>query len=200
MAVPAVAVDEARPVSRGGSGRRKSGRAPADLSAAPVGWWASSPKGAWLAANRKRRLGLAGPTPRPAGQVSITSAIDYLLRAPFRLHLPWWRLFVDDDWSAGPTPPEHAVVRAPGPHPRICAEGSHPVQRDRDFADHRFKDLLIVTEASVRAYAGHPILDAHGTPVGSICVLYDRPHQFSPEQLLFLQELAGRVEALLATA
>ncbi len=67
-------------------------------------------------------------------------------------------------------------------------------------ADVSFASLPIVAEGNIRAYAGHPILDPCGVPVGAICVLYTNPHQFTPEDLHFLRQLAGLVETLLVAA
>jgi len=66
--------------------------------------------------------------------------------------------------------------------------------------DDRLKDLPIVRSGDVRAYAGHPILDQFGIPVGALCVIDDQPHEFSADDLLFLRQLAGLVESLLVAA
>jgi GAF domain-containing protein len=63
--------------------------------------------------------------------------------------------------------------------------------------DVRYRNMAVVTEAHVRAYAGHPILDPSGVPVGALSVLFAKPREFSPEDLAFLRRLAAMVESLL---
>jgi hypothetical protein len=66
--------------------------------------------------------------------------------------------------------------------------------------DERLKDLPIVKSGLVRAYAGHPILDQSGVPVGALCVVDGQPHEINAEDLVFLRQLAGLVESLLVAA
>ena len=66
--------------------------------------------------------------------------------------------------------------------------------------DERLKDLPIVKSGKVRAYAGHPILDQFGVPVGALCVVDAQPREISSDDLVFLRQLAGLVESLLIAA
>ena len=63
--------------------------------------------------------------------------------------------------------------------------------------DVRYKQMAVVREAHIRAYAGHPILDPTGVPVGALSVLFTEPRTFSAEDLAYLRQLAALVEALL---
>jgi diguanylate cyclase (GGDEF)-like protein len=71
-------------------------------------------------------------------------------------------------------------------------------------ADARFAANPLVTGApGIRAYAGVPIraaADARSPalPVGTLCVIDDRPRDFSAEDLAMLADLAGLVEGLIA--
>ena len=65
-------------------------------------------------------------------------------------------------------------------------------------ADDRFADSpLVAGPDHVRAYAGAPILDAQGTPLGTVCVLDTHARDFSPEQREALRTLAAQVTTIL---
>lgn len=64
--------------------------------------------------------------------------------------------------------------------------------------DPAFRDVALIASASIRAYAGHPILDPSGTVVGALCVIFRDPHRFNDDDLGFLRQLAGLAEQLLA--
>ncbi len=64
--------------------------------------------------------------------------------------------------------------------------------------DIRFMDnpLVIAEENGVRFYAGVPILDDQGLPLGTLCVLDSKTHQLSESQKTSLKALAKQVEVL----
>jgi len=103
----------------------------------------------------------------------------------------WFKSAIGLDLSEVPRGTTFCEWTIQGAAPFVVADARH---------DERFRTMPIVTDANVRAYAGHPVLDPGGTPVGAICVLYTRPHTFAPEDLLFLRQLAGLVESLLVPA
>lgn len=65
--------------------------------------------------------------------------------------------------------------------------------------DARFYDNPLVTgAASIRFYAGQPLVSAEGAPLGSLCVIDDQPREgLSEDQLLGLRTLGSAAMALL---
>ena len=64
--------------------------------------------------------------------------------------------------------------------------------------DSRFRDNPLVTEApGIRFYAGAPLLDLEGLPLGTLCVLDDTPRKLEPFQLKALDALSRQVSSLL---
>ncbi len=65
--------------------------------------------------------------------------------------------------------------------------------------DERFKDnpLAIAKEGAIRFYAGAPILDEEGLPLGTLCVLDSKEHHLTDAQKTALKALAKQVEVLL---
>jgi diguanylate cyclase (GGDEF)-like protein len=62
------------------------------------------------------------------------------------------------------------------------------------LADERFRDNPLVTDApNIRAYAGAPLLTAHGFRLGTLCAIDRRAREFSPSQLDSLRDLAAMV-------
>lgn len=65
-------------------------------------------------------------------------------------------------------------------------------------ADPRYATNVLVTSGpQIRAYAGVPLIGRDGLPVGTLCVLDQRPRAFTPGQLRTLAVLADQVVALL---
>lgn len=65
--------------------------------------------------------------------------------------------------------------------------------------DERFASNPFVTgEPHIVFYAGIPLIDGDGFPLGSLCVLDDKPRQLSEAQLKALQTLTNQVVNLLA--
>ena len=64
--------------------------------------------------------------------------------------------------------------------------------------DVRFKDnpLVLSEESGVRFYAGVPILDGEGLPMGTLCVLDSKEHHLTDNQKSALKTLAKQVELL----
>lgn len=60
--------------------------------------------------------------------------------------------------------------------------------------DERFRENLLVTEApSIRAYAGMPVLDAAGVPLGTVCVIDTEARTFSEEQQEAMRVIARQI-------
>lgn len=67
-------------------------------------------------------------------------------------------------------------------------------------ADPRFRhNPFVVGEPHIRFYAGAPILDAAGLPLGAVCVIDFHPREASPECLLILQRLSEIAATVLQT-
>lgn len=65
-------------------------------------------------------------------------------------------------------------------------------------ADPRFRDNPLVTgNPGIRFYAGAPLLDVDGLPVGTLCVMDREPRELAPHQLQALDALSRQVSALL---
>ena len=64
--------------------------------------------------------------------------------------------------------------------------------------DARFQDNPVVTAApGIRFYAGAPLLDPTGLPLGTLCVMDHRPRRLEPHQLDALAALSRQVSRLL---
>ncbi|MEJ1223875.1 PAS domain-containing protein [Sediminicola sp. 1XM1-17] len=64
--------------------------------------------------------------------------------------------------------------------------------------DDRFKDNPFVTnDANIIFYAGHPITDANGVVIASICVIDHQPKELSEGQVTALKSLSNQVSHLL---
>ncbi|MCA1324110.1 PAS domain S-box protein [Herbaspirillum sp. alder98] len=60
--------------------------------------------------------------------------------------------------------------------------------------DERFRDNpLVLSEPSIRFYAGVPIRSNEGLPIGTLCVIDSKPKTLKPEELELLQDLASIV-------
>lgn len=88
--------------------------------------------------------------------------------------------------------------------PRSSAFCVHALQQSgvmeiRDAtADERFADNPLVTgEEGIRFYAGAPIVTPDGFPLGTVCVLDQRPRELDDDQRQALAALARQVAALL---
>jgi len=82
--------------------------------------------------------------------------------------------------------------------PRELAFCSHVIMENGLFVvedaadDARFADNALVTGAPhIRFYAGYPVRDAHGLPLGSLCVLDREPRRLRERELRALRELAA---------
>jgi GAF domain-containing protein len=92
--------------------------------------------------------------------------------------------------------------------PREVAFCAHVVAADAALIvpdarrDARFRDNPLVTgDPFIRFYAGVPIratVDARTVPLGTLCVVDDRPWHFGAEDIAMLTDLAGLVEVLIA--
>lgn len=82
--------------------------------------------------------------------------------------------------------------------PREVAFCSHAIMEEGLFVvedarnDPRFAANPLVTGAPyIRFYAGYPVRDAHGLPLGSLCVLDREPRRLRERELRALRELAA---------
>lgn len=66
------------------------------------------------------------------------------------------------------------------------------------LADDRFLDNpLVLAENGIRFYAGVPILDEKGLPLGTLCVIDSKEHHLSESQKASMKALAKQVELLI---
>lgn len=67
-------------------------------------------------------------------------------------------------------------------------------------ADERFADNpLVLDDPSIRFYAGHPVSAPGGEPLGTLCVIDDKPWEEADFDAEALRELAAMVEAEIAS-
>ncbi|OKS86735.1 GAF domain-containing sensor histidine kinase [Mucilaginibacter polytrichastri] len=59
--------------------------------------------------------------------------------------------------------------------------------------DARFADNPVVTDANVTFYAGVPLINDGGFALGTLCVMDQKPHDFTDEQISALKALAKQV-------
>lgn len=85
--------------------------------------------------------------------------------------------------------------------PRDISFCGHAIMGESAFVvedasiDPRFADNPLVTgDPGVRFYAGYPIRYLDGSVLGTVCIIDHKPRQFSPRDLLILQDLATLVE------
>lgn len=85
--------------------------------------------------------------------------------------------------------------------PREYAFCLHAIESDAAFIvpdarrDPRFRDNpLVLGDPSIGAYAGIPIHGPEGHRLGTLCVIYDEPRQFEPDELDILADLAASVD------
>jgi len=85
--------------------------------------------------------------------------------------------------------------------PRDISFCGHAILSDEVFyipnalLDERFADNPLVTGApNIRFYAGAPLSMVSGHSVGTLCVIDNKPHQHTPEELQVLRDLADCVE------
>ena len=88
--------------------------------------------------------------------------------------------------------------------PREVSFCAHVVAAEQPLAvpdattDERFADNPLVTgDEHLRAYAGAPVLDRDGLPLGALCVLDRFPRELDDTDLAVLSELAGAVAGVL---
>ncbi|RYZ97975.1 MAG: GAF domain-containing sensor histidine kinase [Proteobacteria bacterium] len=84
--------------------------------------------------------------------------------------------------------------------PRDVAFCAHAILQNDVFtvpdahADERFHDNPLVTGGpKVRAYAGAPLINAQGMPLGTLCVIDHKEREFTPAQKATLQLIASQV-------
>ncbi|WP_309044154.1 sensor domain-containing phosphodiesterase [Marinobacter sediminicola] len=85
--------------------------------------------------------------------------------------------------------------------PRSVAFCDHAIRQDRIFVvenaslDPRFRNNpFVVDRPHIRFYAGMPVREPGGFKVGTLCIIDDRPRQFTEKDLDVLRTLATMVE------
>ncbi len=88
--------------------------------------------------------------------------------------------------------------------PREHSFCQHAIMRDDIFEvadapnDPRFEDNPLVTGApNIRFYAGVPLRDVNNRPMGSLCVINDKPMRLSPQQKQALRSLGREVKMMM---
>lgn len=79
----------------------------------------------------------------------------------------------------------HAILN---PNEVLCVPDA---TQDPRFAD----NALVLAEPHIRFYAGAPIIDASGAPLGTLCIIDREPRQPDDEILARLQDMAASVSA-----
>ncbi|GAT64471.1 multi-sensor hybrid histidine kinase [Planomonospora sphaerica] len=111
------------------------------------------------------------------------------------------------------TEDRQVVVSAEGTSPSLSERQSplsqsvcrHLVLGDAPLAvadtrgDERWRDIVAVARGELAAYAGVPVHEPGGRPLGTLCVIDHRPRPWSPEDLETLEELAATAEAVIAS-
>ncbi|WP_347558911.1 GAF domain-containing protein [Robbsia sp. KACC 23696] len=85
--------------------------------------------------------------------------------------------------------------------PRAWSFCNHTIQGDEIFvvedaaSDERFKsNPLVVGQPNIRFYAGFPVKDLDGFPLGALCVIDRKPRSIRPPQVEALRTIATAVE------
>lgn len=89
--------------------------------------------------------------------------------------------------------------------PRDVAFCAHAILQDNvfiipnDLEDQRFADNPLVTgEPYIRFYAGRPLKDVNGFPLGTLCLIDRRPRELDEDDLAVFEDLAQMAESELA--
>ncbi|WP_153912705.1 sensor domain-containing diguanylate cyclase [Shewanella sp. TC10] len=84
--------------------------------------------------------------------------------------------------------------------PRDISFCGHAIHQQEPFIindaskDERFSDNPLVTEAPhIRFYTGHPLTMPNGMRVGTLCIIDDKPREFSKDDQIALKDLAEMV-------
>ncbi|NJB87829.1 hypothetical protein GGR26_003615 [Lewinella marina] len=91
------------------------------------------------------------------------------------------------------------TIRTEGFCAHCILDPHHPTIVENTLKDERFQGNPFTTGefANFHFYAGVPLLSTEGLPVGTLCVLDDRPRSLSPEQQESLEALANQVVQLM---
>ncbi|MGZ5253218.1 MAG: GAF domain-containing sensor histidine kinase [Flavitalea sp.] len=87
--------------------------------------------------------------------------------------------------------------------PRNISFCGHTILENKAFIvkdvlkDERFKDNPAATDLNVRFYAGVPIVSESGFHLGAVCVIDDKPKEFTVEEVSVLTILSNQVSKLL---
>lgn len=96
-------------------------------------------------------------------------------------------------WGVSEIPRAEAICR-------LTVEENQLLTIADTLQDPRVATLQIVTQAPrFRAYAGHPLVDEHGVPIGTFCVFDLQPREFSPADCQLITDLAALAQRELLT-
>jgi diguanylate cyclase (GGDEF)-like protein len=88
-------------------------------------------------------------------------------------------------WGISELPREHGICK-------ITVQENRLIAIPDTLADPRTAESPIVVSAPrFRAYAGHPLVDEHGTPAGTFCVLALQPREFTAADRQAIVDLAA---------
>ncbi|GIN05260.1 ATP-binding protein [Planomonospora venezuelensis] len=96
-----------------------------------------------------------------------------------------------DPWTVQHSPLSQSLCQ------NIVATGTPLIVPDAR-ADERWRDVVTVGGGQLLSYAGMPLHTEGDQVLGAVCVIDDRPRQWSAEQLGTLEDLAAMVEAEIA--
>ncbi len=128
---------------------------------------------------------------------AIAETAARLFATPMGLVTSLWE---EDQWISGRVGTDLEHTRR---DESFCAQtilSDVPLVVEDARTDPRFAHLKTVTgEPYVRFYAGAPIVDAEGLPLGAVCVLDTKPGEASSLSLAGLERLAAKVGVILET-
>jgi serine phosphatase RsbU (regulator of sigma subunit) len=81
---------------------------------------------------------------------------------------------------------------------RLVVQDEAPLVVEDARRNERTADILAVRDLNVIAYAGTPLRDPDGYVLGSVCVIDDKPHAWTAEELALLERFNAVVAGLIA--
>ncbi|MFE9896608.1 GAF domain-containing protein [Streptomyces sp. NPDC005529] len=116
----------------------------------------------------------------PVALVSLLERDRQVFPGMVGLQVPWG--------AARQTPLSYSLCR------HVVSAGEPLVLTDARL-DARGRDSLATSDLGVVGYAGMPLLDSDGLPLGSLCASDTRPRQWTDAELSVLEDLAAACSA-----